>query len=123
LIRSFAKAGILLLDMIAQGHQESSVHAEREQIMARCEYCIEALWHLGKKSDMAYLAATALSTAFKDERRRLTNLTSDMSSGTGIQDWEVDIEEQLNLGFDDPFSFNFSEVPYQGFMTPAASTA
>ncbi|CZR52726.1 uncharacterized protein PAC_02603 [Phialocephala subalpina] len=123
LIRSFAKAGILLLDMMAQGDQESSVHAEREQIIARCEYCIEALWHLGKKSDMAYLAATALSTAFKDERRRLPNLTSDMSSGTGIQDWELDIEEQLNLGFDDPFSFNFSEVPYQSFMTPAVSTA
>ncbi|KUJ12480.1 uncharacterized protein LY89DRAFT_563837, partial [Mollisia scopiformis] len=63
LIRSFAKAAILLLDLMTQNHQKLGEHDEREQNKARCEYCIEALWNLGKKSDMAYIAATALSTA------------------------------------------------------------
>ncbi|KAF2501175.1 hypothetical protein BU16DRAFT_577390 [Lophium mytilinum] len=72
LIRAFSKAGYILLDRIAysklSGYERGEIPRESEiaQCQQRCSSCIRALWNLGKKSDMAFLAATALSTAVKD---------------------------------------------------------
>jgi hypothetical protein len=70
LIRSFSKAGCILVDSIPsydQPWQRADTDVDIEQARTRCESCIQALWHLGKKSDMALLAATALSTILKDK--------------------------------------------------------
>lgn len=64
LIRSFAKAGALLLEehgrAIDAGMFESN---EARSPLTRCKDCIKALWYLGKKSDIALLVSEALSKA------------------------------------------------------------
>ncbi|PKX97004.1 putative transcriptional regulatory protein [Aspergillus novofumigatus IBT 16806] len=62
LIRCFAKAAYILLDDItpplSHGYRpdDPSEYARRN-----CEFCISALWCLGTKSDMAFVAARSLS--------------------------------------------------------------
>lgn len=58
LIRSFGKAGYLLLDWTTFDDNERGAKA-------RCEDCIQALWYLGRKSNMAMKVAEALSNAMK----------------------------------------------------------
>lgn len=60
LVHAFAKAGHILLDTldVALGQ---NVYAER--IRQNCEFSIGALRYLGRKSDMAFLAARNLSRA------------------------------------------------------------
>jgi hypothetical protein len=73
LIRSFGKAGYILLDSLpysipfVQGRIQAEGEVEIEQVRLRCELCIQALWYLGNNSDMAFLAATALSAALRDK--------------------------------------------------------
>ncbi|KAF7122868.1 hypothetical protein CNMCM5793_000978 [Aspergillus hiratsukae] len=76
LIRCFAKAAYILLDDItplSQGRygygrsDDPSEYARRN-----CEFCISALWCLGSKSDMAFVAA-----------RSLSNRLDRMSKGSG----------------------------------------
>ncbi|KAK9454024.1 hypothetical protein V1511DRAFT_511975 [Dipodascopsis uninucleata] len=64
LIRSFGKAGYILLDSLPDISSKSTEIEERRD---RCEYCIQALWYLGKKSDIAHLAATALLTSLREK--------------------------------------------------------
>ncbi|RDW61652.1 hypothetical protein BP5796_11544 [Coleophoma crateriformis] len=63
LIRVFAKAGALLLaDAEASKYGIESAESSKESLQ-RCEECVEALWYLGRKSDMAFLAAKLLTKA------------------------------------------------------------
>lgn len=57
LIRSFSRAGYILAKAAVTESQSLFVHQARH----RCDSCIEALWFLGKKSDMAFLAARLLA--------------------------------------------------------------
>ncbi|KAH8820149.1 hypothetical protein F5884DRAFT_38946 [Xylogone sp. PMI_703] len=57
LVRSFCKAGSVLVNFLPS----SLVRNDLEEIKARCNHCIEALWYLGKKSDIALLAYKVLS--------------------------------------------------------------
>ncbi|GAB7356929.1 hypothetical protein MBLNU459_g7776t2 [Dothideomycetes sp. NU459] len=61
LIRSFGKAGYILLEWIASS-------GETNEVVDKCEACIQALWYLGRKSDMAMMAARALSAGLKAKR-------------------------------------------------------
>lgn len=65
LIRSFARAGYILLDRVRAMND-----AFDEEARQQCAFCIEALWSLGKKSDMASVAARSLSSSL-DEAIRL----------------------------------------------------
>ncbi|KAI9739884.1 MAG: hypothetical protein M1818_004940 [Claussenomyces sp. TS43310] len=73
LIRSFGLAGYVLLKHVPfhgrtqPGHPREIDESDNNKSARRCSWCIEALWHLGKKSDMALLAATALSTSLRDK--------------------------------------------------------
>lgn len=70
LMRSFAKAAILLLEQceqnLAQGGAERT--GENAKRLERCEDCIKALWYLGRKSDMAREVSIVLSTALQRAR-------------------------------------------------------
>lgn len=74
LIRAFSKAGSLFLHSVDGVAEDGmvAVGSEREEAKRKCGFCIEALWVLGKKSDMAFLAATALSRALSDRTRDRT---------------------------------------------------
>lgn len=65
LIRSFARAGYILLDRVRASHDAFNEEARRQ-----CGFCIDALWSLRKKSDMAAVAARSLSSSL-DEVVRL----------------------------------------------------
>ncbi|GME25814.1 putative C6 transcription factor protein [Neofusicoccum parvum] len=77
LVRSFAKAARVLLDSVPvpsqlpPGSIPVNMNAANEY-MRRCEHCIKALWYLGRKSDMAYLAATFLSNSLKAKATKLS---------------------------------------------------
>ncbi|USP74041.1 uncharacterized protein yc1106_01315 [Curvularia clavata] len=58
-VRSLCRAGYILVQLA--GSIDSSV-SERSQARTRCADCIEGLWYLGRKSDMAFLAARCLSS-------------------------------------------------------------
>ncbi|KAH7085048.1 hypothetical protein BKA63DRAFT_485043 [Paraphoma chrysanthemicola] len=56
-VRSLCRAGYILANLTTTDVPEQ----ERRESKQRCDDCIEGLWYLGRKSDMAYLAARALS--------------------------------------------------------------
>ncbi|KAL2002492.1 hypothetical protein VTN02DRAFT_6667 [Thermoascus thermophilus] len=84
LIRSFARAGYILVDLLAADSSQPGPHmataaaaatatpSERDDggIQARCISCVDALWCLSKKSDMAFLAARALSNSLEERIRQ-----------------------------------------------------
>jgi hypothetical protein len=82
LIRCFAKAAYILLDDItpvsnggyayAYGYGYGRSDDPSEYARRNCEFCISALWCLGTKSDMAFVAA-----------RSLSNRLDRMGKGTG----------------------------------------
>lgn len=79
LVRSFAKAARVLLDCIPPSPTSNSptinMNAAAEY-MRRCDHCIKALWYLGRKSDMAFLAATFLSNSLKAKAQKLAALSA-----------------------------------------------
>lgn len=60
LIRSFARAAYILLDLVV----------DDSDALAQCRICIDALWGLSRKSDMAYVAAKSLSGALANKSKR-----------------------------------------------------
>jgi len=56
-VRSLCRAGYVLVQVVAS----ETIEEERDQAIRRCRDCIEGLWYLGRKSDMAFLAARYLS--------------------------------------------------------------
>ncbi|KAF2814754.1 uncharacterized protein BDZ99DRAFT_506144 [Mytilinidion resinicola] len=89
LIRAFSKAGYILLNRISHPRPSWYERGEipRESEIAQCQqrlsFCIRALWNLGKKSDMAFLAATALSTALKDVTDEIAGKAEEFQAITG----------------------------------------
>jgi hypothetical protein len=96
LIRVFSKAGALLLADAAITKYRTDPKRQCKQALECSESCVEALWYLGRKSDMAFLAAKVLTEALKDAREKI--ITVEMSQIP--QKW-------LESGFsvDDDFSF------------------
>lgn len=73
LIRSFTKAGYNLLNEVDESpHAVAGLayDSPSEQAQRQCGYCLEALWCLGRKSDMALLAARVLYTCAEGRLRR-----------------------------------------------------
>ncbi|KAL1966019.1 hypothetical protein VTN77DRAFT_4959 [Rasamsonia byssochlamydoides] len=72
LIRSFARAGYILLDRLtAYLPLSENTFTFDEEALLQCRYCIDALWSLGKKSDMASVAARSLSNNLDETMIRL----------------------------------------------------
>ncbi|KAF2035411.1 hypothetical protein EK21DRAFT_53859 [Setomelanomma holmii] len=70
-VRSLCRAGYILAE-IATKHPDDG---ERRHARQRCSDCVDGLWYLGRKSDMAFLAARALSQMINEERA-VTNVPS-----------------------------------------------
>ncbi|KAL2011494.1 hypothetical protein VTN00DRAFT_4212 [Thermoascus crustaceus] len=90
LIRSFARAGYILVDLLdtdgskpvqqniptvfpskeAAAAVATASEKDESRIKARCISCVDALWCLSKKSDMAFLAARALSNSLEERIRQ-----------------------------------------------------
>ncbi|TAQ90003.1 hypothetical protein B7494_g1674 [Chlorociboria aeruginascens] len=71
LIRVFAKAGALLLADAAISNYRTDSERSCDQALECSESCVEALWYLGRKSDMAFLAAKVLAEALKDSKEKM----------------------------------------------------
>jgi hypothetical protein len=71
LVRSFSKAGSVLVDLLPAADSVWSGQHDFDELKFRCNHCIEALWHLGKKSDIALLASRALSYALEEKTEAL----------------------------------------------------
>ena len=71
LVRSFSKAGSVLVDLLPTADSVWSGQHDFDELKFRCNHCIEALWHLGKKSDIALLASKALSDALEEKTEAL----------------------------------------------------
>ena len=69
LIRAFAKAGTLLLFDGWASCTKQPLPGFDEEPFRRAEDCVDALWYLGRKSDMALLAAETLGKALKKKRK------------------------------------------------------
>jgi hypothetical protein len=71
-VRSLCRAGYILVQIAAS----DPIEEERDHAIRRCRDCIEGLWYLGRKSDMAFLAARYLSDmldeAIRDTSARTT---------------------------------------------------
>jgi hypothetical protein len=126
LIRSFSKACSVLLDMFPSATQQGIYDGSRiEKLQAHCESCIQALWYLGKKSDMAFLASNILSTSVRDKVqscRQNFNHTVQDNLRYGEREMDGTIDDITGLGSwnaDESLSFDFSDVPldagYFGF--------
>jgi hypothetical protein len=102
----FAKAGLLLLADAAISKYGADPEESCKHALQRSESCVEALWYLGRKSDMAFLAAQVLTKALK--RRKENVVAMEMSEIS--EDW-------LESGFsiDDDFSFSALSAETQGF--------
>lgn len=93
LIRSFGKAGYLLLDWTTLDENERGAKA-------RCEDCIQALWYLGRKSNMAMKVAEALSHGLKAKlfRPATENMAgSSVGSAPGSMQSDCDFEWQESM--------------------------
>lgn len=74
LIRVFAKAGALLLANAAASRYRTNPKQSCNQALERSESCVLALWYLGRKSDMAFLAAKVLTEALKNNRKKMAKM-------------------------------------------------
>lgn len=89
LVRAFAKAVVVLLE------SESTLPSfpledisEAERTFQRADDCIQALWLLGRKSDMALSAARILGDALRQKRKGVEEKSKDMTSYLGIEMWQ-----------------------------------
>ncbi|KAF2632929.1 hypothetical protein BU25DRAFT_470993 [Macroventuria anomochaeta] len=89
LIRAFAKAGVVLLET---GHMLPSFSVDgssgAEEAFQRAEDCVQALWYLGRKSDMALSAAKILGDALKQKRKGAEEKLKEMSSYLEVEMWQ-----------------------------------
>lgn len=65
LVRSLCRAGYILAEIASMDPNEQN----KDQARRRCGDCIEGLWNLGRKSDMAFLAARALSDILEEREQ------------------------------------------------------
>jgi hypothetical protein len=77
-VRSLCRAGYILVQLVASDPNEW----ERAQARRRCGDCIEGLWYLGRKSDMAFLAARYLSNMLEEAIRDVITRTTAEEEGS-----------------------------------------
>lgn len=77
LIRAFAKAGVVLLELEDTVAQHSPL--DGEDAFRRADDCVKALWFLGRKSDMALSAAKIVGDALRQRRKGVQERVDDMS--------------------------------------------
>jgi hypothetical protein len=101
LIRAFAKAGVVLLEaesMLPSFPLECSSQAEKA--VGQADDCVKALWYLGRKSDMALVAARILGDALKQKRQDANGKVEEMSSYAGAQMWQSFDQSYESSGWD-----------------------
>lgn len=110
LVRSFSKAGTALIDMFP----EAAIAGSFEEVKTRCEVCVEALWHLGKKSDIASLASQVLQEELKGRiiAMNAASLGSDSNAGPETagfdawhDPWDINSFEHLDDSHSTPLVF------------------
>ncbi|KAF2188893.1 hypothetical protein K469DRAFT_626628 [Zopfia rhizophila CBS 207.26] len=89
MIKAFAKAGVHLLE---SSFLDSGRGKNGEDSFRRADDCVKALWYLGRKSDMALLAADTLGSALKKRRKEVEEIAQEMNPFVNAQLWD---------GFDD----------------------
>lgn len=100
LVRSFSKAGSVLLDFLPVAPSPGNPgQGDFDEIRNRCNHCVEALWYLGKKSDIALLASEAIAGAL--ERRVKSYNAKSQQDPLGSVGSFVDSNDYLS-------NFNFS---------------
>lgn len=114
LVRSFTRAGSILVDLLPTAsavRQSGQQQHDFDEIKTRCSHCIEALWHLGKKSDIALLAYKALSDNLEDKVDALKT-PSDLGGGVnglggGFGNCDIDPSNfnVLDSGWDDILAY------------------
>ncbi|KAL2065968.1 hypothetical protein VTL71DRAFT_3638 [Oculimacula yallundae] len=85
MIRVFAKAGALLLADATPSQYKVDAEKPYEQALVQIESCVEALWYLGRKSDMAFLAARVLAEALKDTKEKIVTFQMSQFSGDRLE--------------------------------------
>lgn len=90
LIRAFAKAGVVLLELEETIMSYSSI--DGQDTFQRADDCVKALWFLGRKSDMALSAAKILGDALKQRRKGAQEKVSDMSNFLEAELWHFEAE-------------------------------
>lgn len=104
LIRAFAKAGVVMLEsehdvpsLLVDGPSES------EEAFQRAEDCVQALWYLGRKSDMAMSAAKILGDALKQKRKGAEEKMKEMSFYLEAETWHGFEQLDDSAGWDCSF--------------------
>lgn len=88
LIRAFAKAGVVLLEtdsLLSTFSVDCDIEAEKA--FREADDCVQALWYLGRKSDMALTAARILGDALKQKRQGTEEKLKEMSSYLEAETW------------------------------------
>lgn len=88
LIRAFAKAGVVLLEtenVLSSFSVNSDTGAGKA--FRQAEDCVQALWYLGRKSDMAFSAARILGDALKQKRQSVEEKLKEISSYLEAETW------------------------------------
>jgi len=127
LIRAFNKAGHIFLERLS--HPKESDYergkwlseSEIAQVSQRCGFCIRALWNLGKKSDMAFLAATALSTALREVIDSMSNKAYTAKHRSPDMDAIRQCSSLPDEAPRDSFSFVFPAMPSAIHTMPSAT--
>jgi len=84
----------------------------------RLDYCVQGLWYLGRKSDMAFLAATILSHASEDKEKKLNSyLTQNFPTAEPLDTAANDFASQsyAYTDFSNQFPFTFPDMPPEMF--------
>lgn len=85
LIRAFAKAGVVLLELEETIACYSDI--DGHDAFQRADDCVKALWYLGRKSDMALSAAKILGNALRQRRKGTQEKVQEMSSFLETELW------------------------------------
>ncbi|KAJ4984866.1 C6 zinc finger domain-containing protein [Stagonosporopsis vannaccii] len=88
LIRAFAKAGVVLLETDCLLSSFSmDCDGEAEKAFREADDCVQALWYLGRKSDMALSAARILGDELKQKRQGAEEKLKEMSAYLEAETW------------------------------------
>ncbi|KAF2851456.1 hypothetical protein T440DRAFT_422877 [Plenodomus tracheiphilus IPT5] len=85
LIRAFAKAGVVLLELEETIACFSEI--DGQDAFQRADDCVKALWYLGRKSDMALSAAKILGDALRLRRKGAEEKVREMSGFLEAELW------------------------------------
>jgi hypothetical protein len=85
LIRAFAKAAVVLLEN--EQTLPTNGRTQAEEAFRRADDCMQALWYLGRKSDVALLAANILGEALKQKRASVEEKQKETRSYSAAEPW------------------------------------